>query len=286
MRKIISLLAAAALILAVAGCGSDKSAETTTTAAETTTTAAETTAAETTTAETTTAEETTAAETTAEETTTEEITTAPAEGEASGENGAYEVMMAAFKEKAPHYYEYARYAYKFPVEMTMNILNTEDFSVLQSASIAMTENMDIAMEMSQPGVATSRIVIADGYMYIISDEEKQVIYQQLPEDQMNEMKNQLAASVNTQTWDAATLEVETTEEEFNGVTYGVEIIKDSSNEAKVYFDKDSGSVKYLYSEGQYLEIVAITDKVSEGLFAVPEDYQMLDMASAMGGLTE
>ncbi len=279
MRKIISLLAAAALILAVAGCGSDKPAETTTTAAETT-------AAETTTAETTTAEETTAAETTAEETTTEEITTAPAEGEAAEGNGAYEEMMAAFKEKAPHYYEYARYAYKFPVEMTMNILNTEDFSVLQSVSVAMTENMDIAMEMSQPGVATSRIVIADGYMYIISDAEKQIIYQQLPEDQMKEMKEEMASSVNNQTWDTATLEVETTEEELNGVTYGVEIIKDSANEAKVYFDKDSGAVKYLYSEGQYLEIVAITDEVSDKLFEVPEDYQMLDMATAMGGAAE
>ncbi|MGN0578966.1 MAG: hypothetical protein ACI4J4_10130, partial [Ruminiclostridium sp.] len=211
---------------------------------------------------------------------------APAEGEASEDNEGYEIMMAAFEEKAPHYYEYARYAYKFPVEMTMNILNTEDFSILQSASVAITENMDIAMEMSQPGVASSRIVIADSYMYIISDEEKQIIYQQLPEDQMNQMKEQLAASVNNQTWDTATLEVETTEEELNGVTYGVEIIKDSANEAKVYFDKDSGDVKYLYSMDQCIEIVAITDNVSDRLFEIPEDYQMLDMASAMGGLTE
>lgn len=275
MKKISALLACAALILAMAGCGSAKTEETTTTAAETTTT---------TVAETTTEATTTAAETTTEEAATE-VTTAPAE-EASEDNGAYEEMMAAFKEKAPHYYEYARYAYKFPVEMTMNILNTEDFSVLQSASIAITENMDIAMEMSQPDVATSRIVIADGFMYIISDGEKQIIYQQLPEDQMEEMKTQMASSVNTQTWDAATLEVETSEEELNGVTYGVEIIKDSANEAKVYFDKDSGAVKYLYSEGQYIEIVAVTDNVSGKLFEIPEDYNLVDMATAMGGAAE
>lgn len=281
MKKISALLACAALILAMAGCGSAKTGETTTTAAETTTT----TAAETTTEATTTAEETTAAETTTEEAATE-ATNAPAEEETAEGNGAYEEMMAAFKEKAPHYYEYARYAYKFPVEMTMNILNTEDFSVLQSASVAITENMDIAMEMSQPDVATSRIVIADGFMYIISDGDKQIIYQQLPEDQMEEMKTQMASSVNTQTWDAATLEVETTEEELNGVTYGVEIIKDSANEAKVYFDKDSGAVKYLYSEGQYIEIVAVTDNVSGKLFEIPEDYTLVDMATAMGGAAE
>ena len=275
MKKISALLACAALILAMAGCGSAKTEETTTTAAETTTTTA---------AETTTEATTTAAETTTEEAATE-VTTAPAE-EASEDNGAYEEMMAAFKEKAPHYYEYARYAYKFPVEMTMNILNTEDFSVLQSASVAITENMDIAMEMSQPDVATSRIVIADGFMYIISDGDKQIIYQQLPEDQMEEMKTQMASSVNTQTWDAATLEVETSEEELNGVTYGVEIIKDSANEAKVYFDKDSGAVKYLYSEGQYIEIVAVTDNVSGKLFEIPEDYNLVDMATAMGGAAE
>lgn len=274
MKKISALLACAALILAMAGCGSAKTEETTTTAAETTTTAAETTTEAT----------TTAAETTTEEAATE-VTTAPSE-EASEDNGAYEEMMAAFEEKAPHYYEYARYAYKFPVEMTMNILNTEDFSVLQSASIAITENMDIAMEMSQPDVATSRIVIADGFMYIISDGDKQIIYQQLPEDQMEEMKTQMASSVNTQTWDAATLEVETSEEELNGVTYGVEIIKDSANEAKVYFDKDSGAVKYLYSEGQYIEIVAVTDNVSGKLFEIPEDYTLVDMATAMGGAAE
>lgn len=276
MKKISALLACASLILAMAGCGSAKTEETTTTAAETTTTTA---------AETTTEATTTTAETTTEEAATE-VTTAPAEEETTEGNGAFEEMMAAFKEKAPHYYEYARYAYKFPVEMTMNILNTEDFSVLQSASIAITENMDIAMEMSQPDVATSRIVIADGFMYIISDEEKQIIYQQLPEDQMEEMKTQMASSVNTQTWDAATLEVETTEEELNGVTYGVEIIKDSANEAKVYFNKDSGAVKYLYSEEQYIEIVSVTDKISEGLFAVPEDYQKMDMAEFMGGAAE
>lgn len=275
MKKISALLACAALILAMAGCGSAKTGETTTTAAETTTTTA---------AETTTEATTTAAETTTEEAATE-ATTAPAE-EASEDNGAYEEMMAAFEEKAPHYYEYARYAYKFPVEMTMNILNTEDFSVLQSASIAITENMDIAMEMSQPDVATSRIVIADGFMYIISDGDKQIIYQQLPEDQMEEMKTQMASSVNTQTWDAETLEVETSEEELNGVTYGVEIIKDSANEAKVYFDKDSGAVKYLYSEGQYIEIVAVTDNVSGKLFEIPEDYTLVDMATAMGGAAE
>lgn len=276
MKKISALLACAALILAMAGCGSAKTGETTTTAAETTTTTA---------AETTTEATTTTAETTTEEAATE-ATTAPAEGEASEGNEAYEEMMAAFKEKAPHYYEYARYAYKFPVEMTMNILNTEDFSVLQSASIAITENMDIAMEMSQPDVATSRIVIADGFMYIISDGDKQIIYQQLPEDQMEEMKTQMASSVNTQTWDAATLEVETSEEELNGVTYGVEIIKDSANEAKVYFNKDSGAVKYLYSEGQYIEIVAVTDNVSGKLFEIPEDYTLVDMATAMGGAAE
>ncbi|MGN0655448.1 MAG: hypothetical protein ACI4KR_01510 [Ruminiclostridium sp.] len=285
MKKILALLVSAAVIIAVAGCGSDKPAETTTTAAETTTTAAETTTVETTTEETTTAEETTAAETTTEEAATEE-TTAPAEGEASEGNEGYEIMMAAFKEKAPHYYEYARYAYKFPVEMTMNFLNTEDFSIIQSGIIAISENIDIAMEMSMPGVASSRIVIADGYMYIISDEEKQIIYQQLPEDQMKQTKEQMAASVNNQTWDTATLEVETTEEELNGVTYGVEIIKDSANEAKVYFDKDSGAVKYLYSEGQYIEIVAVTDQVSDKLFEVPEDYTSMDMATAMGGAAE
>ena len=276
MKKISALLACAALILAMAGCGSAKTGETTTTAAETTTTTA---------AETTTEATTTTAETTTEEAATE-ATNAPAEEETAEGNGAYEEMMAAFKEKAPHYYEYARYAYKFPVEMTMNILNTEDFSVLQSASVAITENMDIAMEMSQPDVATSRIVIADGFMYIISDGDKQIIYQQLPEDQMEEMKTQMASSVNTQTWDAATLEVETTEGELNGVTYGVEIIKDSANEAKVYFDKDSGAVKYLYSAGQYIEIVAVTDNVSGKLFEIPEDYTLVDMATAMGGAAE
>ena len=276
MKKISALLACAALILAMAGCGSAKTGETTTTAAETTTTTA---------AETTTEATTTTAETTTEEAATE-ATNAPAEEETAEGNGAYEEMMAAFKEKAPHYYEYARYAYKFPVEMTMNIINTEDFSVLQSASVAITENMDIAMEMSQPDVATSRIVIADGFMYIISDGDKQIIYQQLPEDQMEEMKTQMASSVNTQTWDAATLEVETTEGELNGVTYGVEIIKDSANEAKVYFDKDSGAVKYLYSAGQYIEIVAVTDNVSGKLFEIPEDYTLVDMATAMGGAAE
>lgn len=278
MKKILSLLACAALILAMTGCDSKKTEETTTTAAETTTT----TAAETTAAETTTEATTTTAETTTEEAATE-ATTAPAEEEASEGNGAYEEMMAAFKEKAPHYYEYARYAYKFPVEMTMNVVNTEDFSALQSVSVAITENMDIAMEMAQPGVATSRIVIAEGFMYIISDEEKQILYQQLPEEEYNEMKEQMTSSINNQSWDVATIEVETTEEELNGVTYGVEIIKDSENEAKVYFDKDSGAVKYLCSEEQYIEITAISDNVSERLFAVPEDYQKMDMLTAMGG---
>ena len=279
MKKILALLASAAVILAVAGCGSDKPAETT--AAETTTTtAAETTAAETTTEATTTAEETTA-ETTTEEAATEE-TTAPDDTKLE----AYDELMSVFEEKAPHYYEYARYAYKFPVEMTLTIINPEDFSAAQTMSIAMTENMDIAMEVVQPGVASSRIVMTNGYYYIISDSEKQAIYQEIPAEQFDEMKSQMASSVNSQVWDTATLEFDSAEEELNGVTYGVEIIKDSANEAKVYYEKDAGTVKYLYSGEQYIEVVSCTDNVSDALFAIPEDYTLVDMATAMGAAAE
>lgn len=275
MKKYLSLLAAAALILTAAGCGNTTEAETTT-AAETTTTAADTAEAETT-ADTEEAAEDTAA--------IDEDFSVDVE-EVEGTLLLEESYISALAEKAPRYAEYARISGTVPYTADLTILD-EDGSEYMETLTSVASLDSLAMVMTVSGAST-RIVMKDYNYYMISDETKEGIVQTLGEDDWNET---ISSALSNQNYlDADTLEVTTGEEEYLGKTYAFEELKDATMSAKCYFDTESGKVEYIstsYDEDgatatTVIKIGEYYNGIDESLFDIPEDYAYTDM----GALTQ
>lgn len=278
MKKYLSLLAAAALILTAAGCGNSTEAETTT-AAETTTTAAE--------AET---EETT----TAAEAETEETTLAEAEDEAIDEDDSTEEVegtlileesyLSALAEKAPLYAEYARVSGTVPYTADLTVLDAEGNETMETLT-SMASLNELAMVMTVSGAST-RIVMADYTYYMISDETKEGIVQTLDEETWNQTISSALSNQNLLNIDA--LEVTTGEEELFGATYTVEELNDGTMDVKCYFNTESNKAEYIATsagegESAVTAIVKVGEYyngVDESIFDIPEDYSYTDMSAA------
>lgn len=280
MKKYLSLLAAAALILTAAGCGNTTEAETTT-AAETTTTAAE----ETTTADTTEAEQT-AADTEEAANDTEEAIDEDFSVDVEEVEGTLivdEEYLTALTEKAPLYAEYMRISGTVPYTADLTILDENGSEYMETlTSVASLDSL--AMVMTVDGAST-RIVMKDYNYYMISDETKEGIVQVFGEDAWNET---ISSTLSNQNYlDIDTLEVTTGNEEYLGKTYTFEELKDATMSAKCYFDTESGKVEYIstsYGEGDeavtaVVKVGEYYNGVDESLFDIPEDYTYSDMSA-------
>lgn len=266
MKKYLSLLAAAALILTAAGCGNTTEAETTT-AAETTTTAADTAEAETT------------ADT--EEAIDEDFSVDVEEVE--GTLIIDEAYLTALTEKAPLYAEYARISGTVPYTADLTILGEDGSDYMETlTSVASLDSL--AMVMTIDGAST-RIIMKDYNYYMISDDTKEGIVQTLDEDTWNET---ISSALSNQSYlDLDTLEVTTGEEEYLGKTYTFEELKDATMSAKCYFDTESGKVEYIstsYDEDgatatTVLKLGEYYNGIDESLFDIPEDYAYTDMSA-------
>ena len=305
MKKILSAFITMAIILSVSACGgstpetttaasndsavtntADNSNETAETTAEETTTA-ETTAAETTAEETTTVE-TTAAETTAAETTTAEAaaTEAAAVTEATtGAQGEFidNSFLDGLKDKSPLYYEFGKITSTVPVTMTMTLLN-EDGSETGVMKMTMASLGRISM-LTEASGESARIILENGTNYIISDNEKYVMYYTLPEDEKKTMEEEMLSSMQFYSaFDFDNAEFSSGTEEFMGETLKYETVNDGTTDATLYFVPETGRVKYIVSEGQTARIDDYYTGADESLFEIPEDYQIMDLESLMGDL--
>lgn len=280
MKKYLSLLAAAALILTAAGCGNSKEAETTTAAETTTTAAEETTAADTTEAEDTAADTEEAADDTAEDIDADFSVDVE---EVEGTLIVDEAYLTALAEKAPLYTEYMRISGTVPYTADLIILDEDGSEYMETlTSVASLDSLAIVMTIDG---ASTRIVMKDYNYYMISDETKEGIVQTLGEDDWNET---ISSALSSQNYlDLDTLEVTTGEEEYLGKTYTFEELKDATMSAKCYFDTESGKVEYIstsYDEDgatatTVIKIGEYYNGIDESLFDVPEDYTYTDMSA-------
>ncbi len=289
MKKILSAFITIAIILSVSACGGstpETTAAASTDSAVTTTsdnsnetaetTEAVTTAEETTTAETT-IEETTTAETTTAETTTTEATTG-AQGEFIDNS-----FLDGLKDKSPLYYEFGKITSTVPVTMTMTLLN-EDGSETGVMKMTMASLGRISM-LTEASGESARIILENGTNYIISDNEKYVMYYTLPEDEKKAMEEEMLSSMQFYSaFDFDNAEFSSGTEEFMGETLKYETVNDGTTDATLYFVPETGRVKYIVSEGQTARIDDYYTGADESLFEIPEDYEMIDFESFMGDL--
>lgn len=280
MKKYLSLLAAAALILTAAGCGNGTEAETTTVEETTTTAAEETTAADTTEAEDTEADTEEAADDTAED--IDEDFSVDVE-EVEGTLIVDEAYLTALAEKAPLYTEYMRISGTVPYTADLIILDEDGSEYMETlTSVASLDSLAIVMTIDG---ASTRIVMKDYNYYMISDETKEGIVQSFDADSWDEV---ISSSLSSQNYlDLDTLEVTTGEEEYLGKTYTFEELKDATMTAKCYFDTESGKVEYISTsydvdgviDTTVLKIGEYYNGIDESLFDLPEDYTYSDMSA-------
>ena len=274
MKKILSMIIAAALIVAVAGCNKNESAETTTTTAAA---VAEDTAAEDT-ADTEAVDEADPSDVDEDVVEddgadAEEAPVQVAEGEAVVD----ESYINAIAEKAPLYAEYVRTINTIPYTVTLGILD-EEGNVASETQLSMAARDKIAMNISQNGAAT-RIVMSDYNYYIISDETKAIVYYTLDEQTWNDTiaaSASAAAALNT---DA--LEVTTGTEELYGAVYNTEDITDGTTTLKAYYNAETNRAEYMSTNGQTVKVLEYFNGYVEELFNIPEDYTIQEMSAAV-----
>jgi len=275
MKKILSMIIAAALIVAVAGCNKNESAETTTTTAAAT--VAEDTAAEDT-ADTEAVDE--ADPSAVDEETVEDdgadVEEAPVQI-AEGEAIVDESYINAIAEKAPLYAEYIRAINTIPFTVTLGILD-EEGNVASETQLSMAARDKIAMNISQNGAAT-RIVMSDYNYYIISDETKAIVYYTLDEQTWNDTITASASAAAALNTDA--LEVTAGTEELYGATYNTEDITDGTTTLKAYYNAETNRAEYMSTNGQTVKVLDYFNGYVEELFNIPEDYTIQEMSAAV-----
>lgn len=274
MKKILSMIIAAALIVAVAGCNKNESAETTTTTAAA---VAEDTAAEDT-ADTEAVDE--ADPSAVDEETVEDdgadVEEAPVQI-AEGEAIVDESYINAIAEKAPLYAEYVRTINTIPYTVTLGMLD-EEGNVASETQLSMAARDKIAMNISQNGAAT-RIVMSDYNYYIISDETKAIVYYTLDEQTWNDTITASASAAAALNTDA--LEVTAGTEELYGTVYNTEDITDGTTTLKAYYNAETNRAEYMSTNGQTVKVLDYFNGYVEELFNIPEDYTIQEMSAAV-----
>ncbi len=263
MKKFLSAILAVCMIAATAGCGSDDTAETTT--------AAEGAAAE----EGAVAEENAAADEEKVETTsinTPEMLT----------------FIDTISKDAPIYANYLKESGEVPSRTgfaySADLYGTGTESKVEM-EVYMASLEKIAIKTITDGVS-SDIIMNNGTYYILSGAEKQALYMTLGEEESAAMSEQMATSM-VPAFDAATATFTSGTEEFNGTEYLFERITTAeAGEIVVYADKTTKEVKHLVSGGVAMEVTFFDHNVDDAVFEVPADYELIDMATALGGATE
>lgn len=279
MKKFLSIIIAAALIVTAAGCNKNETAE----SSVTTTTESAAGLVD---------DGVGSAEN--DEDGAEEETDLPADEEESGEDAAEdeeagedvsgsegetlisEAYISAIAEKAPLYAEYVKVINTVPYTLVLEVVD-ENGNGVSETQLSMAAIDKIAMNISQSGAAT-RIVMSDYKYYMISDETKAAMYYTLDEATW---KDTLASSASSgEAMNVDSLEVTAGSEELFGNTYNTEDITDGTTSLKIYYNMDTNRAEYMTTNGQTIKIVDYYGGYSEEIFSIPDDYTLQDLSAA------
>lgn len=306
MKKFLTVLLTAAMILTAAACGEAPAETSATTAAtdapavtedeaatpdediteaETEETEPEETEAETeaTTEAVTEAvtEATTEATTEAVTETTTEATKAETKPEIEGEY-IENAMMDGLKDKSPLYYDFGMVTSTMPCTIVMTLIDGNGGEI-GAVAMTMTSLDRLAMKTTAEG-ETVRVIIADGKYYIVSDTEKSALYYTLTAEEIEAMAEEMkSTTASTAAFNFDNAEFTSGTEEFLGETYKYEMVDDGVSLAKLYFDTETGRAKYLINESQAARIDDYYTGSDESLFEIPASYETIDMAALFGG---
>lgn len=241
MKKIISIIAAAALILAAAGCNGE------TDTAETTTAAGETTSGKT---------HTQVVYGGEEEDTTEEA-------------------LEYLRGYVPLYVKFMEKRMMYPLVFETSI--TESGESLGSAGIYILDDHTLATSSTTPAGEAVRVVFKDGMVYQIEDATKTVYSREYTEENAKSLVSDYLIKIKLSEVEECSFADDY--EELNGVTYKHEIIYTADGEpSNYYYDETTEEIKYIRVGEQISEILRLENTVDESAFEIPPDYEMKDFS--------
>lgn len=239
MKKIISIIAAAALILTAAGCSGE------TDTAETTTAAGESTSGKT--------------HTQIAYSSEEEDTTAEA--------------LEYLRDYIPLYVKFMEKRMQYPLTFETSI--TESGEELGTAGIYILDDHTLATSSTTPDGETVRLVFKDGMVYQIEDAEKTVYNREYDEENAKSLVSQYLIKISLSEVEKCSFVDDY--EDVDGVTYKHEIIYDAdSNPSNYYYDENTDEIKYIRVGEQISKVEKLENSVDESVFEIPADYEMKD----------
>lgn len=268
MKKISSLLACIMVIAAMSGCNNSNkpaNSDTSTSVTEAPPTSA---------------------------TTTSAATSAPASSD-SGLNVTYmdetepdkekyvflDERVEAFKDSAPHFYDFATYFNKAKATISFDQLDA-DFRTELSTVLYIDTDIGLRVLGNTGKTGTDEDIIDQmiyyNHHFIISHTAKKVFDADLYAMTVISLNESIRKTHLGYNFDAdEAIKVETGEEEIAGVTYGMEKLSGTSHTTAYYYDKETGRVTYIRTDNALIRINDYTDTVPRDALTVSQDYEVV-----------
>ena len=243
-----------------------------------------------------TAEETLATEATTSEAKAEtEAVPTETEPEAADASSEMDKFYTIMREKAPIYTAFAEEYSTMPMYTTYSLETTVgDVTSKSEMKLIIKDEKNIAMKVKTDDpnaeLTDMDIILTDGTYYMLFPSQKSGMYQKMEGEELEETISELKEEGLTPTFDAESAVCESGSTEYNGKTYLYETIDTGDSDAlTIYADPDTKEIKYLLKDDVVMELIAAGHDVDDSEFAIPEDYELIDLAEladALSGLTE
>lgn len=241
MKKIISIIAAAALILTAAGCNGEGDA------AETTTAANESTSGKT--------------HTQVAYSSEEEDTTAEA--------------LEYLRDYIPLYVKFMEKRMQYPLTFETSI--TESGENLGTAGIYIRDEQSMAVSATDASGNETKIIYKDGMVYQIVSDEKAVYSREYSVDAAKSLVSEYLIKIKLS--DVKECSFVDDYEDVDGVTYKHEIIYQADGSpANYYYDENTEEIALIRVGEQVSKVEKLENAIDESVFEIPSDYTMKDFS--------
>lgn len=185
--------------------------------------------------------------------------------EVGGKEDTTDEAVVYLSEKVPYFAKY--------LEKRMGIPLTYEIEAgsAKAGIYIMDESKVCHYSMDEAGNSSATIYYDDKIYYI--DHAAKIVYEgDVTVDASKAMVENYRLRIDVD--DAKVNAYNSYEEEYEGVTYKYETIATPAGDVtEYYYDMNSGDLVYIVSGGQVNKVTALTDKVDEKHFEIPEDYE-------------
>lgn len=238
MKKFLAILAAGALLLAAAGCGTEEKPSDT---SETTKGSGK-------------------------------VTQIVFGEEGQPEEDTSEEALNYLRERIPLYTRYLETRRSIPLSYETAITGE---GARVEAGIYIKDEQTIALTAKDEDGNLLRVVYRDGMAYEISEADHTVTYMKYSLDLIKELVASYRIKLSLS--DVEKCSYVDDYDELNGVTYKHEIIYDESgNPSNFYYDEETEALRFIRVGEEISEVLVLSNEVTESMFEIPTGYTMVD----------